>query len=291
MGVRETFSDPSPYQTYINRWMLAAEDQNQNELGAPSVQPVTLAQAQAVKTALINSLFDLKRQAPIAVTFQAEGAEEFTTTTYDAGDENVSNMQSQAIGELTGSSGSGQGGLGTAIATLQASINAAFSTHDAYVSYYNSQVIAQNNDITSFNNSLDSTMTTINSNTNFMNSGYVATINGTLGGCTVTSALSGSDWASGSVGSTFNAASMPNTGMSNVGYQHAPAAPYLSTSLGSVSAGAIPGGTGPTATQNALAAIKNRRNTLKTTQTTKTGQVAALTSVAAVAAYDITAGW
>lgn len=54
----ELFTDPSPYQTYINQWITAA---------ASFSPALTLAQARAVKNGLIDSIWAGKRQAPISV--------------------------------------------------------------------------------------------------------------------------------------------------------------------------------------------------------------------------------
>jgi hypothetical protein len=266
VGVREKFSDPSPYQTYINRWMLAAQDPNQNELGAPSVQPITLAQAQAVKTSLINSLFDLKRQAPIDVTITvtpSSSSEKATiTTTYDASDENVSSMQSQAIGEMTGSAAGGHDSLGACIqrledsmnasadglnynlavsagnfntslassasnfnASLAASINAInanFVQHDNYISNYNNDVNTHNDNVGVFNSHMGVTVAGFNDNTHYMNSAYVDAINGTLVSCDAG-------------GGVYSAATMPHQSMPDSNYTAGmPTAVSLSATIGSM---------------------------------------------------------
>ena len=48
----ESFTDPSPYQTYVNQWITAM---------ATATPPLTLAQAIAIKQAFISTIYNLKR--------------------------------------------------------------------------------------------------------------------------------------------------------------------------------------------------------------------------------------
>jgi hypothetical protein len=75
-ALRERFDDPSPYLSILNQHLLACVDL---QLGVeakagdvtcaapPPAQkpPLTVAQAQAIKTQLIDALFNNKQQAPI----------------------------------------------------------------------------------------------------------------------------------------------------------------------------------------------------------------------------------
>ena len=63
IAIPESFPDPSPYQSYINSWMSGAASG-----AAPFTAPLTLSQAQAVKAGLIDSIWSVKRQAPLVVT-------------------------------------------------------------------------------------------------------------------------------------------------------------------------------------------------------------------------------
>jgi hypothetical protein len=54
----ELFSDPSPYQTYINQWITAA---------AAATLPLTLAQAKAIKCALVQAIYGVKIEQPVSV--------------------------------------------------------------------------------------------------------------------------------------------------------------------------------------------------------------------------------
>src|SRR5262245_20107903 len=58
-SVRERFLDPSPYVPIFNRFIAASET---------ATPPATLAQAKAIKIAMVQSLFDFKRQAPITTS-------------------------------------------------------------------------------------------------------------------------------------------------------------------------------------------------------------------------------
>ena len=269
--VREKFTDISPYIPLFNQWMNAAQS------SPPGVSPpVTLTQAQTVKITMVNALFHSKRQAPITSGGQ----------TYDASDENVSNMQSQAISELSSTETQTRQG----IANLQNSMNASISdwnsrvaNHDAYVSTYGT-------DVANFNSSLNTQVGTINSNSYQLNANFPASINGAMAASTVT--VSGTAPSGGgaiSATGTFNPYPVPNQGLSDIPYANAPS---INLYLGGMSyVSGAPSALSPSATQTALTAIMNRRNTLKTTQTTKTSDINGLTSVAAVAAYDITSGW
>jgi hypothetical protein len=56
----EQFTDPSPYQTQVNQWMTSA--------AALATNPLSLAQAQAVKSSLIDSIWLGKRTANVTVS-------------------------------------------------------------------------------------------------------------------------------------------------------------------------------------------------------------------------------
>jgi hypothetical protein len=67
-----SFSDPSPYQSYYNAWMTA--------------MGMTLSQAQAAKIALVNSIYQVKRQAAVSVAVTAG------TYNWDASDPAIPRM-------------------------------------------------------------------------------------------------------------------------------------------------------------------------------------------------------
>jgi len=72
-AVRSSFSDPSPYQSYVNQWM------NYTANVSPAL---SVSQAQMLKNDLISSIYDYKRQAPIG----------YGGNTWDASDRFVSAM-------------------------------------------------------------------------------------------------------------------------------------------------------------------------------------------------------
>jgi hypothetical protein len=57
--IPEIFTDPSPYQVYINAWLTAY---------STGALPITLAQAQAIKANLTDDIFFVKSRAPVTVT-------------------------------------------------------------------------------------------------------------------------------------------------------------------------------------------------------------------------------
>jgi hypothetical protein len=88
---REPFTDPTPYLPVINNWLLAASGQllgasaPHQPISTPQNPALTPAQAQTVKTSLLDALFAVKRQAPITVGGQ----------TYNASDAETSAMSNQ----------------------------------------------------------------------------------------------------------------------------------------------------------------------------------------------------
>jgi hypothetical protein len=57
-GITVPFVDPTPYVPYINNWLTKA---------ARETLPINLDQARKVKSDLVESLFDVKRQLPISM--------------------------------------------------------------------------------------------------------------------------------------------------------------------------------------------------------------------------------
>lgn len=264
VGVRVTFSDPSPYLSYVNAWMLAAQTPSTKELGTPSPQPITVAQAQSVKAPLIDVLFNLKRQAPIATAYG----------TIVPTDEVVSNMQSQALSDGSSSVGN----LNDSIAGVADGVNASIADFNSKISTFNASISSFNATTTAFNSATDTFNYDQSYNVSYMNAGYVDSINNSMNSGTAPS-------GGGQVTFTPMAhQGMPVNSMGAMGYVGA---------LGSMNAipspSAAPGGGSPTLAQ--LQQIMARRNTLASTQGTKQAQLGALSTVPAVAAYDITAGW
>lgn len=106
-SVRERFLDPTPYVPIFNRWIAASEF---------ATPPGSLAQAKAVKIAMVESLFNFKRQTPISVS----------GLTYNASD--ASNMQ--LIGGFSGQS------VINAINDIITQFNAVIATFNSNLSTY-----------------------------------------------------------------------------------------------------------------------------------------------------------
>jgi hypothetical protein len=268
VGVRVTFTDPSAYLPYINAWILAAQTPNTNELGTPSPAPITVAQAQSVKAPLINVLFDLKRQAPIATAYG----------TVVPTDEVVSNMQSQALSDIAGAGSSSSGNLNDSIAGVADSVNASIADFNSKISTFNASISSFNSTTTAFNSATDTFNYNQNYNVNHMNVSYVDSIN--------TSMNSGVAPSGGGQVTFFPMAhqGMPVNSMGAMGYMGS-----LESMDSIPSPSTTPGGSSPTLQQ--LQQVMARRNSLSSTQSTKQAQLSSLSTVPAVAAYDITAGW
>jgi hypothetical protein len=267
LGVRNTFSDPSPYLFFVNRWMIAAQLLNPavtQSLPTEAV-PISLGQAKAVKSALVPALFNLKRQAPIATAYG----------TIVPTDEVVSNMQSQALSDIAGAGSSSVGNLNDSIAGVADSMNATIADFNSKIGTFNSNANAIT---TAFNSETATFNSNQNYNVNYMNAGYVDSINNSMNSGTAPS-------GGGQV--TFTPMphqGMPVNAMGSLGYMG---------TLGAMnpipSPSAAGGGGSPTLQQ--LQQVMGRRNSLAGVQGAHLTNIANATSVAAVAAYDITAGW
>jgi hypothetical protein len=77
----DQFSDPSPYQPYINAWLTAASSDN---------PALTLEQAQAIKNGLIDGIWSVKRQANVSV------ATSLGTYSFDSSDDDLSGALNSA---------------------------------------------------------------------------------------------------------------------------------------------------------------------------------------------------
>jgi hypothetical protein len=254
VGVRVPFTDPSAYLPYINLWMLAAQAPNTNELGTPSPQPITVAQAQSVKQSLVGALFDLKRQLPYG--------------NYSGKDSDVTQYQTQAMLEVAGAGSSSIGGVNNSIAGVADSVNASIADFNAKIGSFNASISAFNSDTATFNSNQSY-------NVNYMNAGYVDSINVSL-----------SSGSAPSGGGQVSFSYMPHQGMPVNAMGTMGQLSYMDQ-IPSPTAGA--GAGSPTLT--ALQGILNRYNSLNSVGTTHNVNISNLTTVPAVAAYDITSGW
>lgn len=106
-AVRTLFVDPSPYLPMVNAWIVAA------------ASAISLAQSKTIKSALVNQLYDLKRQAEYSG--------------YEATDEAVLGMIEALSGPGYGSIGSFTSDYNNAAQTHANGVNSAFSLHLAYL--------------------------------------------------------------------------------------------------------------------------------------------------------------
>lgn len=61
-AIPELFTDLSPYQSYLNQWITSA---------AAASPALTLAQARAIKCAMVEAIYSVKRQMPVTVQITA----------------------------------------------------------------------------------------------------------------------------------------------------------------------------------------------------------------------------
>jgi hypothetical protein len=82
MPLPEQFTDPSPYQAYINQWITTS--------ALAATNPLSLVQAQAIKNSLIGTIYGVKRQQPVNATVTAGNYN------WDASDSAVARMNTLA---------------------------------------------------------------------------------------------------------------------------------------------------------------------------------------------------
>jgi hypothetical protein len=259
MPLRETFIDVTPYIHYFDRWITAAQSET---------PPIQLPQAKSVKSSLVHSLFESKRQLPINVG----------GVWYDASDTNMATM----MGSLT--TDALVGAINASITQwnqILATFNTAIATFNAYIDIFNNNSGLQDHVIEV------GVVNQINVDVAMLNSGsYVEAINTAIDSVTVTM---GGD---------------PPT--PSVSFTPIPTPQSLQNASGRVAAGGqVPvlehldpvQGTFPlvslaqSATGAVVNAISARTNALAAVRNTHLANIATLTTVAAIAAYDITAGW
>jgi hypothetical protein len=106
LSVREKFSDVSPYVPIFDKWIVASEHET---------PPATLAQAKAVKTRIVNDLYNSKIHAPISTSVGV----------HDASAEAQDAMLTDITAGTSAGGASAVGSLADRIDQLTASVNAA----------------------------------------------------------------------------------------------------------------------------------------------------------------------
>ncbi|WP_024516861.1 hypothetical protein [Bradyrhizobium sp. Tv2a-2] len=125
-SIAEQFTDPSPYQTYINSWISAE--------AALLTLPLTLAQAKAVKCALASAIWGVKRQQPVNVTVTAGNYN------WDASDLGVSRLSAIAPYIYIGPVNTLIGTINSEMATLISALNTNVGDYNGFVTAYGSFV-------------------------------------------------------------------------------------------------------------------------------------------------------
>lgn len=280
----EQFTDPSPYQDYVNQWMTGA---------AAAALPLTLAQAQAVKSSLVDSIWAGKRDAAVTVVTSL-GSYDFDT---DSLGDLTSWVPSVAaiVAQINA--------INDAIVTMVTSFNTSLNTFDGDVNTrfdsINSMVSGLNTSLATFDSALGTEMGTllsaINSWTSTLSSqlhGNWVYYDGVLSTTTPnqTQPTLSQSWSaltapseSGSL-THVNAASGSYSGPSDM--------PTVTASIKMMPVGAT---AFPAFTVADLFlvinAIETQRNAKLVARNTKQAAVAALNRVVDCIAYDATTGW
>lgn len=240
----ELFSDPSPYQPQINSWMSV--------LSGATV-PLTLAQAQAVKGALVDAIWSGKRQAAVSVSTSL-GSFSFDANDILSGALNIGTWMTAAASLITDVNSTNTA-IGTAVAAIITSVNSALSTvTTTTVSDVNGLAGAINTVIASFNSQA-------------VTQGVAITLSNVSGA----SPFSASASASYSGPSALPALTAP-VKMLPVGATSYPA--FTLADLFAV-----------------ITAVQTQRNNEAAARNTNQAAIAALTTVAQCIAFDATTGW
>lgn len=244
--VPETFTDPSPYQTYINQWMTG--------VAAAQTFPLTLAQAIAVKSSLLDSVWAGKRQAPVSVVTS------LGTFSFDANDV-VSNAMN----------------LANVTAMAETVYNLSITSIGALVTSTNSAIAQINSDL----NNTGGISAALNSIANELvqNDDYLGAVTSNL---PVPFGPPGSGTTPLALSPSF--ANVPNVSAST---SAAAATPIKILAIGDTSYKAFTIGDCITI----LNAIAVQRAAEALVRATKQAALAALTTVPLVIAYDTTTGW
>lgn len=258
--LRIPFTDPAPYQPFLNLWITAAQ--------APALQ---LAQAKQLKIDLVEAIFHHKRRLPYA----------YGAWSYDAHDESVTNVDLQVQATAT---------VSTDVSGLIASINAAFT---AITNQVNATVVGGANAMVNANN-VSAAAVNDWSYYNAVNWPKISTQFGSLTGgvggnhdyAYLTSALAAvGSGGFGNMAAVVNITGATVSGALSPGFSH-----VGNITLQPLNA-AAPQSIPATDVYTALLGIANRRNSLNTNRLTKQIAINALSTIAAVAAYDATTGW
>jgi hypothetical protein len=104
-GQLTAFTDPAPYQPFINSWITAS---------AADTPPLQLAQAKQIKKDLVDAIYNHKRRLPYV----------YNAKTYDASDESVMYMTAaSSVGTSAGSDSGLISSINSAFITLAGQIN------------------------------------------------------------------------------------------------------------------------------------------------------------------------
>lgn len=262
-NLRTPFTDPAPYQPFLNLWITAAAAQT------PALQ---VAQAKQVKIDLVEAIFHHKRRLPYA----------YGAWSYDAHDESVTNIDLQVQATAT---------VSTDLSGLVASINAAFAT---IANQVNATVVGGANAMVNVNNASAGQVNAWSAAyvTNFGRVQRENTQPPANASQAVMMTPKSDPWQTGlgsggfgSMAAVGNIAGATVSGSVSPGFSH-----VGNITLQPLNA-ATPQSILATDVYAALLGIANRRNSLNTNRLTKQIAINALTTIAAVVAYDATTGW
>ena len=287
-------------------------------LGAsPFTTPLTLAQAQAIKSSLVDSIWSVKRQANVSV------ATSLGTFSFDASDDDLSNALNcsswmPAVSALISQIGSVGGASSSVISSLVNSINTVVvnGVNSIVVGGINTDLSAL---VTSINSDLTNLLFDINSemNTAASNVGNIATVtNANLSGITTEINLTidqvntafgldiphstytnmgGAGFSGGvgaGVGSVVAGSAVGTIGTVSATYSGPGAPPSLTAPVMMLPVGSTTYPAFTLADQFAVVtAIHAQRANEAAARAVKQAAISALSTISDVVAYDATTGW
>jgi hypothetical protein len=243
-GITVNFVDPTPYVPYINNWLTVASTMN---------PPINLDQAKKVKSDLVDTLFDIKRQLPIV----------YDGYTWDATDESMQSMMALVGG------GQSLAEVNVTLHALWADINSAWSIHIADLNtQLNSIAVSHNQSIVGYTAGFSISG----------GGGDIPDTGGSIPPPVLTKPSPGEHYVNGTVCGDISISEHLVTA-TTLTYQWIPI-------------GWVDPITVTMATMNGIFySVAARRGTFQSVRTSKKYAIAACTTIQQVIAFDVLAGW
>lgn len=275
-GLRERYTDLTPYVPYVDDWMTAT---------AAKSPAITLEQAKLIKCEVIDALFAGKRKSPISYLSNNWDADDealtamvqklsLTTSTLTFSNliTDINTKHSSFVTDVNSKLSGVASTVNSGVGTLVGSINSVLSALVSAINNAENDAFGRIVTYTSTSGEIDFRLSEASASS--YSSGTIVPYSYTgsgIGSLTVGSVSSGS----GSAGTTTDqSVSVPTTNISWL--------PTAATSPVSLTFSQFSG---------LVDAIMTRRTSLASTRNSKKAAVNALTTVTAIIDYDTTAGW